>query len=148
MKISKSRIVDLTMSHAGSYMEWKLWKVRYCPGFSRGPDKSKTAVQNPSKEIRKRMSRKNIKFLVKKGQRRRKSHKNLNIKTFEVFRCKCSRFTTKTSYVSENIKWTKTIHIFNSRNKILQSGISPAPCVLCQCTSPLPPLQYICKALH
>ena len=29
-----------------------------------------------------------------------------------------------------------------------QSGICPAPCALCHCTSPLPPLQYICKGLH
>ena len=36
----------------------------------------------------------------------------------------------------------------NENKKMPQSGICPAPCVLCQCTSPLPPLKYICKALH
>ena len=32
--------------------------------------------------------------------------------------------------------------------KIPQSGICPAPCVLRQWTSPLTPLQYKCKVLH
>ena len=32
--------------------------------------------------------------------------------------------------------------------KMPQSGICPAPCVLRQCTSPLPPIHYICKVLH
>ena len=42
---------------------------------------------------------------------------------------------------------------FNRKNldclkKMPQSGICPAPCVLCQCTSPFPSLQYICNDLN
>ena len=47
----------------------------------------------------------------------------------------------------ETIKQTLSIKP-DQVKKIPQSGICPAPCVLHQCTSPLPQLQYICKTLR
>ena len=57
---------------------------------------------------------------------------------------------SKVVYQADDLgSWPKTKFLVpRSLKKIPQSGKCPAPCVLCQSTSHLPRLQYICKALH
>ena len=54
----------------------------------------------------------------------------------------------KSILVLETTLITRLIRKSLQQKKMPQSGICPAPCGLRQCTSPLPPLQYICKAMH
>ena len=96
-------------------------------------------------ELLERVQKSAIKVILGKIYiRYRKSLQKLDLKTLHEGREKlCLSFARKCLINS------KIGHLFPINvKKMPQSGICPAPCVLRQCTSPLPPLQYICKALH